>query len=100
MYVCFINSDEPPKEIKHICWFVNEGHDYGGKRVLILGEVIEETYPHPDAPEDAIVKRLNYRYIKSVSEIDADIEKLILAAEKACSKLNPIKSTSKTVEIR
>lgn len=51
--VYFVNSEYPPIETKHICWFVRRSGTNPDD--LNLYEVVEEKYPHPTAPQHAFV---------------------------------------------
>jgi len=62
--VCFVNSKEPPIKTRHICYYTEEAH-CEGVLYLCLIQVIEETYRHPQAPEDATVSRIIARHVKS-----------------------------------
>jgi hypothetical protein len=45
-HVYFVNTEDPPLKTKHICYFTkSEGTEYE------LYEVVEEYFPHPDAPD-------------------------------------------------
>lgn len=51
--VYYVNTEDPPLKTKHICYFTeSEGMEYE------LYEVVEEYFPHPDAPDDFMVQCL------------------------------------------
>lgn len=51
--VYFVNTKDSPIKTKHICYFTkSESHLYE------LYEVVEEYFPHPDAPDDALIFRI------------------------------------------
>ena len=52
--VCFVNSEEPPLKVKHICYFTTRDGDG-----FVLWELVEEYFPHPDAPDEAILPCYN-----------------------------------------
>lgn len=87
MYACFVNSEEKPVSVKHICWYATKVQDSDGM-FLQLCEVVEETYKHPDAPDDAFVKKIDVYCRTRVKEVNADIEKLILSLQATCSKIH------------
>ena len=62
--VRFVNSKDPPIKTHHICYCTAEAH-WEGVLYLCLIQVIEETYRHPQAPEDATVSRITARHVKS-----------------------------------
>lgn len=47
MQVCFVNTEQLPKKIRRLGFFKVSGR--------YIAEMCEVFYPHPDAPEDAIV---------------------------------------------
>jgi hypothetical protein len=49
--VYFVNTEDPPLKTKHICYFTK-----GDGIEFELYEVVEEYFPHPDAPDDALVQ--------------------------------------------
>lgn len=52
--VYFVNTSDPPLYTKHICYFTR-----GDGTEFELCEVVEEYFPHPDAPDDATIQCLN-----------------------------------------
>lgn len=84
---CFVNSDTPPIDIKHICWFAKT-ESIKGIPHFNLYEVVEEKFPHPDAPEDAIILRQNTYFRKTLS-VDKGAELVLLkSAQDTVSKLH------------
>lgn len=50
-HVYFVNTEDRPIKTKHICYFTeSDGRDFE------LYEVVEEYFPHPDAPDDLMVQ--------------------------------------------
>lgn len=84
---CFVNSETPPNKTKHISWFVRE-ESIEGVPHFSLYEVVEEEFPHPDAPEDAIVFRQNTYHVKTEKSKNAAELVLLKAAQDTISKLN------------
>lgn len=60
MQVCFVNTDQRPSSVKHISFYTSGSGDD-----ICLHEIIEETYPHPDAPDEATVTRTTTRFVES-----------------------------------
>jgi hypothetical protein len=46
-----------PVKRKHICWNYWEGHD-SNKPFIVLEEIVENYYPHPEAPEHALIQQI------------------------------------------
>lgn len=49
--VYFVNTEDCPLKTKHICYFAK---DSGTE--IELYEVVEEYFPHPDAPDELMVQ--------------------------------------------
>jgi len=49
--VYFVNTEDFPLKTKHICYFTK-----GDGREFELYEVVEEYFPHPDAPKNFMVQ--------------------------------------------
>ena len=49
--VYFVNTEDFPLQTKHICTFTK-----GDDIEFVLYEVVEEYFPHPDAPNDFMVQ--------------------------------------------
>ena len=77
MQVCFVNTDQLPKSVRHLSYFTSREGEY-----IILSEVIESTYPHPDAPDMANVVCISYRAVEKV-RVGADRAAPILLLEAA-----------------
>jgi hypothetical protein len=60
----FVNTDQSPIKTEHVCYYVHEiiGTSDSPKK-LRLNEVVYETYPHPDAPKNAVIKLLTTRTV-------------------------------------
>lgn len=55
MQTCWVNSEDPPKEIiHHGIWRHDKHHDKDD----YASELVTYVYPHPDAPEHAVVHLL------------------------------------------
>jgi len=51
--VYFVNTEDSPLKTKHICYFTkSDGIEF------VLYEVVEEYFPHPDAPHSFILQCL------------------------------------------
>jgi len=81
MLVAFVNAEQPPVKTKHICYYT----DHKGDEISLC-EVYEATYPHPEAPQDAIIPVTRTRLIRTLKRLDYDAASLILmeAQQKAC----------------
>lgn len=80
-----INKTESPSKTKHICYYVKEdGND------LILCEIVESWYKHPEAPEDAYVQLLEDIRVKTYKKWDEKAGELILlfATQNNCRTIN------------
>ena len=75
---CFVNSETPPTKTTHICWFITE-QSIDGLIHLHLNEVVQEEFPHPDAPEHAVVFQQKCYQVKTVP-INKAAELLMLKA--------------------
>ena len=84
--VCFVNTDQIPIKTQHVCFYTRVGSD--SNKISLL-EVYIETYPHPDAPEDAVVSVTQTRVIKEYNRVDnkAASSVLLEAAQKNCEQL-------------
>ena len=70
-----------PLKTKHICFYTTKDHDE-----ITLMEMIEEVYPHPDAPQEAVIQLITYRVICSHTRTTERAANMVLleAAQKAC----------------
>lgn len=86
MQACFVNSKDPPISEQHICYYVKERN----KDELDLYEVVLQSYPHPDAPNDAVVLLMNEHIVKTVNKTDYRASDLILlqASQKTTKRLH------------
>lgn len=64
---CFVNTDQLPIYVRHIAYFTSRSGDE-----ICLHEVIESTYPHPDAPD---LSRVFCTSTRLVERIDCKKEK-------------------------
>lgn len=80
-----INKTEIPSKTKHICYYVVEVESN-----LVLREVVENWYRHPEAPEDAYVQLLEDISIKIYKRWDEKAGELflLLAAQNNCKTIN------------
>lgn len=80
--VCaFINIDQTPISTHHICYFTkDEGQE------ISLMQVVEETYPHPDASEHAVLTITRVRTVKTRKRIEFNAAHFLLmeAQQKTC----------------
>lgn len=78
----FVNTDQQPKSVRHICWYTADG----GSGTIKLCEVIEEEYPHPDCPVHATVRIIRTKCIKTFlrSEFRAAPAIVMEAAQRLC----------------
>ena len=81
MQVCFVNTDQLPKSVRHLSYFTSR-EGVGASEEIVLSEVIECTYPHPDAPDMANVVCISYRALEKV-RVGADRAAPILLLEAA-----------------
>jgi hypothetical protein len=81
MQVCFVNTDQIPLSTKHLSFFASKDADN-----IHLHEVVEETYPHPEAPECAVIQLITTRFIEQFSRLDKRASAAILleAAQNQC----------------
>ena len=84
MLACFVNCEQPPIKVRHICYYTTTNDDK-----IDLHEVIEATYPHPEAPEDANILLTTTRLVKTVKRTSYHAAHLILmeAQQKACRSI-------------
>lgn len=52
---CFVNTTQEPKKKKHICYTVSKKSSFNEPDQWSLNAIEWWTYPHPDAPEDAVI---------------------------------------------
>lgn len=71
---CFVNSEEPPIDERHICYYVRNR----SSEELDLMEIVELKYPHPEAPMNAFVTVNVDRVVKTVSKHKYEASDLIL----------------------
>lgn len=85
-----INTDlDAPLKTKHVCYFVTEKIQFHGGRELVLNELVENTYYHPETKEMTIdvLEIKPCRQMKKAREQGALI--LLDAAEKNIKNINP-----------
>lgn len=58
----YFNITEEPLETKHVCYTIGRQSEIN-KEVLLLIEVVEETYRHPEAPDYALITRYNTKVV-------------------------------------
>jgi hypothetical protein len=83
MLACFVNAEQPPIKVKHICYFTSPNIE---SDKINLNEVYEATYPHPEAPEDAVIMLTTTRLVKTMRRSAYDGAHILLmeAQQKAC----------------
>ena len=57
---CFVNSEVPPVKTEHICYYTQSLEP----DTIDLMQVVKETYPHPEAPDNAIVELITTKLVK------------------------------------
>jgi len=83
MLACFVNSEQPPLKVKHLCYYTTPNIE---SDKINLMEVYEAHYPHPEAPDDAIIHLTTTRLVKTLRRSDYDCAHVVLmeAQQKAC----------------
>lgn len=61
MQVCFVNTDDMPIEVRHVCFYTKSD----GEKITLI-EVVQEKYPHPEAKDDAVIWLTTERNICTV----------------------------------
>jgi hypothetical protein len=87
--VMLINVTKEPLKVRHICYFVRP--NYFDSRILDLYEVVVRTYPHPEAPEDAVIDMTDIDHLGEYPPSDGLTPNLILleACERATVNARP-----------
>lgn len=86
-YACFVNTNAQPISAKHISYFCRE--EQGDKyKVVVLYEVIEYKYPHPDAPDMATVNQIKVERVREKPVYDAGELYLLMCAQETVYKIN------------
>lgn len=75
--ILLINTDSEPVRRMHIAYAVDRAYA-GSVRVLRLIAVEECFYPHPEAPEHALVQRIETRIVMECAEGTAKAAPLFL----------------------
>ena len=85
LQVCFVNTDQIPLTVEHVCFYTIKQPE----EQISLFEVYKESYPHPDAPAEAVVSVLQKRHVKTYSRMESRAANIVLleAAQKACLPL-------------
>lgn len=83
MLACFVNAEQPPIKVKHLCYYA--APDIESDKINLV-EVYEAHYPHPEAPEDAIISLITTRLVKTMRRSDYSAAHIVLmeAQQKAC----------------
>lgn len=83
MLACFVNAEQPPIKVKHICYYTSENIQ---SDMIDLMEVYEAHYPHPEAPQEAIIPLITTRLVKTARRLAYDGAHILLmeAHQKAC----------------
>lgn len=74
MQAVFVNSEDMPIKTEHVCYFTTNA----GFGEISLYEVVYEHYPHPDAPQDAVIKLTTIKHICTHSRISQRGAQLVL----------------------
>ena len=85
--VYFVNNETPPIKTKHICYFTKSV-----KFELELYEVVEEYFPHPDAPDDCMIQciKVYHRDTQKLTNFKGSPLLQSLAAENTLKMQYPI----------
>lgn len=62
-YGILINTTQPPIKKRHICYTVKKSDDFGSNNAYFLFAVVEVWYPHPQAPEEALIPQILFEKI-------------------------------------
>ena len=84
MLVAFVNTELHAQKIRHICYFTQgEGEE------ITLCQTYEATYPHPTAPESAVVQVIQTRSLRTMKRSDYKAAHLLLleANQKNCRSM-------------
>ena len=87
MTMLIFNTDF--KSERHIAWFTE---DRGNK--IALFEVVERFYPHPEAPENAVLSQFETKFVVEYSRGDFECGSSVLL-EAAQSTISQIQKTKK-----
>lgn len=89
MTVAFVNTNQTPLKTKHICYYTQKVWDIEARTTrIVLMEIVEHTYPHPQAPDVAIINVLTTRRIGEFSrDGDGSTAILLEAIEQTCRKV-------------
>ena len=82
MQCCFVNTEQKPVKIRRMGMYAYSKHEND----ILVSEWCEVFYPHPDAPEDALVSI--YRPLPVTHPVGSD--KLIVFAINAVMALDSI----------
>lgn len=87
--VQIINVTKEPLKVRHICYFVRHNSFESG--ILNLYEVVVRTYPHPEAPGDAVIEMTDIDCLGEYKPSDKLSANLILleACERATVAARP-----------
>jgi len=79
LQVCFVNTNQEPVKTRHVCFYTIDN----GQEISLI-EVKEVFFPHPDAPEVAIVSVFQNFHRGSRKRTDFNCAPLIIleAAQK------------------
>ena len=88
MQVCYVNTEQQPIKTEHICYFTSAFFQDGREKIA-LKAIVKDYYPHPDAPQDAVVSVIREALVSTYlrHEVRAANAVLLEAAQKAC--INP-----------
>lgn len=59
---CFVNTDQLPLSSKHIAFSASTILE-NGSEYIVINEVVENNYPHPEYPKEATINCLEVRTI-------------------------------------
>ena len=91
----FLIMNEDPISVKHISWFTKEDHSSDD---IVLYEVVETSYSHPDVPNHLSLKNVEIRVHGSAKRTSEKADSWILleASLRVVSQLTEIYYGDKT----
>lgn len=77
MTCAFVNTDQYPLSVKHICYYATSSYKDGEKKIH-LWEVVDETYPHPDVPENSVINVIKTHLIRTMKADNLNAAPIII----------------------
>lgn len=100
MNIILMNTDENcPVKTVHICYYVEKRNRIGDPDALVLKEVVERHYNHPEAPGRATISRTEIDEIASIpaSSYKSDPLKILLWSESTVGSIFGVVGNYKTI---